>query len=398
MKILSITNIDKSTISKWLISLAISLFISSGCYLINNSPYPLLENLEPLYWSEYLVDNLFHKKIDRSDVLFVNVSHDKDIAKESYSNGNLIGTTDITNRSTLLKFLQLLAKSNNYEYVFLDIRFEDGITTPTDSALFNQISRMRNICYSRHSDIETLDNIASNKAVINNAAATALTSFTRYQFLQKGEESIPLRIFQETDSLHRTIHRYGLFYTFDGKLCYNSPFLCIPEDFYDGHDVNGEQNYYDLGPILLNPELVDEEMIECLTDNKIIIVGDFDNDVHDTYRGRQPGSYIIYLAYKSLVDMRHVVFWPYVILMLFVYSIISFSIITKKNIFIMLGFDRFIKSKIGLFLLDMVGYSLILTIINIITYIAFGMASNVVLPSIVFAILTFVINLKKLHK
>ena len=331
-------------------------------------------------------------------MLFVNVSHDKDIAEESYSNGNLIGTTDITNRNTLLKFLKLLDKSDNYAYIFLDIRFEDGITTPADYALFNQISEMRDICYSRHSDIETLDNVASDKATINNAFATTLTSFTRYQFLQDGEESVPLKIFKETDSLHRTIHKHGVFYTFDGQLCYNSPFLCIPEDFYHDHDVNGEQNYYDLGPVLLNPELVDDEMLECLTDNKIIIVGDFVNDRHDTYRGPQPGSYIIYLAYKSLVSRNNAVSWGYVILMLLVYSVISFTIITKKNIFVILGFNKFIKSKIGIFILDIIGYSFVLTTISVITYLAFGIASNVVLPSLVFAVLAFVVNLKKIYK
>lgn len=259
----------------------------------------------------------------RSDALFVNVRYDKDIADITYSNGSLKGKTDITNRETVLRFLQLLDSVNNYNYIVLDIRFEDGITTPYDSALFNQISRMRNISYSRHSDIATLDNIASDKATINNAVATTLTSFTRYQFLQDGEESIPLKIFQETDSMHRTIHRHGLFYTFDGKLCYNSPFLCIPEDFLYGHEENGCQNYYDLGPVLLNDDFFDADFLKSFTNKKIIFIGDFESDVHDTYSGSQPGSYILYLAYKEIVNMTHIVPWAYVIIMFLIYSIIS---------------------------------------------------------------------------
>lgn len=390
--------IKLKSVSSILISIILAIIISVGCYLINNSPYPLWDSLDYLCWTESLIPNIFNKSIDRSDALFLNVAYDKDVAEYTYSNGNLVGTTDITNRNTLLEFLKRAERADNYKYILLDIQFDAGVNTPIDSSLFAQIHQMRDIIYPCYSDIESIKSVASDKAGVNNAFSTTITSFTRYQFLQNGKESIPLKIFKDTDKLQRTIVRHGLFYTFDGKLCYNSPFLCISENFLDGHDEMGNQNYYDLGPMFLNDIFFDEETFKDNTNGKIIVIGDFLNDTHDTYKGKQPGSFLIYLAYKELSYGNHIVPVWFVIFMTCVYFLISLSILTKKNIFILLRISKHIKSKAGMILIDLIGYSFVLTLISILTYLLFGIASNVTLPALVFTILTFIVNIKSIAK
>lgn len=366
--------------------------------MINNCPYPYWDKLDQICWSEYLIKRLEHNKLDRSDVMFINVSYDKQVVDYTYSGGNLTGKIDITNRETLLKFLQVAERINNYKYIFLDIRFEKGINTPVDSALFDQISRMRDISFSRHSDIINKDAKSRDKSAINDYYSTILSSFARYEFLQNGEESIPLRLYSATVSGHPTIKKHGLFYTCNGHLCYNSPFMSIPEDFNEGHDIDGNQNYYDLGPLLLDENFFSDEDWKIETNNKILIVGDFINDLHDTYRGLQPGSFLVYLAYKELVNNAHIVSWTYIFCMFIVYFMIAYAILSNKNWMDLPCVKKITKNKLTHFILGFIGYSLVLTIIGIISFTIFNIVSNVILPSFVFSILTIYKSFKQISK
>ena len=110
-----------------LISLGLASFITLLCYFMNSCPYPYWDTLDKYSWLEYFLSNIVSEKNDRSDVFFINVSYDRQVVDYTYSNGNLQGTIDITNRETLLRFLKIAERTNTYKYIFLDIRFEKGI-------------------------------------------------------------------------------------------------------------------------------------------------------------------------------------------------------------------------------------------------------------------------------
>lgn len=375
------------------ISTVLSLVISFVCYIMNNCPYPYWDSLNRYCWLEYMIRRIFPEKMDRSDVMFINVSYDREVVDYTYSGKTLTGTIDITNRKTLLDFLEIAEKTNAYKYIFLDLRFEEGINTPYDSALFAQIGKMRDISFSKHSDLTTNEFAVKNKATINDYFTTITgTNFTRYQYIQNGEESVPLRMYNEINGLDKSIEGEGLFYTSNGELCYNSPFMRIPEDFYEGHEERGNLNYFDLGPMLL--KMYNEEDWEESTKDRILIVGDFVNDLHDTYVGMQPGSYLVYLAYKALANGRHKLSWPFMTIMFFVYIVIAYFIIVRKNLISYIPRVRRIRNKAALFLIDMLGYSTLLTLISITMYAIFRSTYNIFFPSLVFSILSTVISLK----
>ena len=163
-------------------SLGLSALITILCYLMNNCPYPYWDSLDKFTWMEYFLSNIKPDSTDTSDALFINISHDKQIVDvnfvrhlgdpgykgEDYTfrsdTFGLHGTIDITNRETLLKFLKKAEKADTYKYICLDIRFENGIKTKTDSLLLNvQIPRMRDVAYSTHSDIEDHEMADHNK-------------------------------------------------------------------------------------------------------------------------------------------------------------------------------------------------------------------------------------------
>lgn len=393
-------------------SLGLSALIIFLCYLMNNCPYPYWDSLDKFSWMEYVLSNIAPHTIDTSDALFINVSHDKQIVdvnfvrhlgdtcfeKEDYtfkSDGLLHGTIDITNREHLLQFLQKAEKANTYKYIFLDIYFEQGINTETDDSLFAQIDKMRNVAYSRHSDIENHEKAPYFKGVINDYFTTRVnTSFTRYQYVQDGNESAPLRIFTEPDSANnKTIKKWGPFYYSNGQLCQNSPFMRIPEDF----KVVARMKYLDLGPELMNDNWSDDIWEQRLKD-KVVFVGNYEEDVHDTYNGKQPGSYLIYLAYKELCEGKHIVSWKSIGFLFFIYVVICMFIMNRKSIWQFIPCIRRSKNKLLLFVLDMFGYTTLLSLLSIVFYVWFNDIYNVFFPSLIFSVLSLISSYKNKSK
>ena len=155
-----------------LISLGLAQLITFLCYFLNSCPYPYWDDLDKYCWLDYFLTNIVPEENDRSDAFFINVSYDRQVVDYTYSNGNLQGTIDITNRETLLQFLKIAERTNSYKYIFLDIRFEKGIETVTDSTLFAQIGKMRDVSYSTHSDLQNNDKAILSKAAINDYFTT----------------------------------------------------------------------------------------------------------------------------------------------------------------------------------------------------------------------------------
>ncbi len=378
---------------KIILSSLISILLCFIGYLVNNCPYPYFDNLDKYCWIEYIIRQVCPEKLNRDDAIFLNVAYDKQIASYEYDCGGLIGDVAITNRETLLRFLQIAESTNNYKCICLDINFEEGISTDIDSALFATINRMRNIYFSKHSDMVSIGENLSNKAAINDFYTTIVnTNFTRYPFIQNGEESLPVKIFSVTSKDYYPIHKHGLLYTSNGRLCQNSPFVRISEDFLAGHGSNGDVNYYDLGPNVL--KFWEEDDWEIELKDKIVFVGDFNNDKHDTYCGMQPGSYLIYLAYKELMTGKQYVAWWFMLVSFCIYFTISIFILNNKVFWDYISLVKKITNPVIQFFINMLGYSTLLIATTIILYIVFKSTFNVFFASIVFSSITSIVKFR----
>ena len=134
------------------------------------------------------------------------------------------------------------------------------------------------------------------------------------------------------------------------------------------------------------------------TKDKIIIVGDFVNDLHDTYTGLQPGPYLVYLAYKELAVGKHFVSWLFICFMIFVYMIISMFILNRKTLWSFIPLFNRVNSKFVHFVLNLIGYSTVLVAISIILFICFRTVYNIFFPSLFFSLITLIISYKSQKK
>ena len=364
-------------------------------YFLNNQPLFTGEDLDQYAWMEWIKDKLgITPDVDANAALFVNVAYDKQLVDKCDDYGMTIGNSDVTDRSKLLSLLQLLHKTNSYKYILLDIRFEKGYNVPdVDSALFAEILSMKNIVIANHSDIELADSSLMKKAAISDYYATITkTNFARYQYNYDSVESVPLYVYRELTG--NTINKHGWLYTCNGSLCYNSLFVHFPIAKWNEYDEHQSKVFYNLGSDILDN--YSDGDLKTLTKGKYVIIGNMVEDVHDTYSGLKPGSVITYYAFQELMKGRHFVNYELMFVLSIIFFLISLSLFETNPILNRLPFVKNSHSRVIHFLLDFIGYSLVLALSMIILYIIFGIATSIVLPSAYFAIQKSFIRFKQL--
>lgn len=384
--------IIKRTTAIW-ISIASALLIMVVCYIQNNIPYPYYDDIEHYSKLEYLKRKVCGEVRNDSDVVYINVAYDKKLIE--YADPELglpEGNIDITDREKLYKFLTILHKEKLYKYVFLDVRFErgyddkDSLNEKTvDEKLYGLIANMSKIVVSHHGDITLADSLIYSKTARNDYFATiTATNLVRYQYIEDGAESVPLRMYKDING--GKMDSWCGVYATDEELSYNCPFLRIPFQFPTKYDDNGELQYLNLGTDVLDG--MSDEDISILVKGKIVIIGDMIEDVHDTYVGMQPGSYITYNAYRALVNGDNKVNWWFWGLMFLVYIVTSLFMFSRKKMIEHIPYVSKYNSKILRFILSLIGYSAIMLAISDIVYLLCGDTYCIWFPSLYFATLS----------
>lgn len=391
-------------------SCCFALFILLLSYFASNFIYPLGGSLSPIM----LIEILSNRKQTNlpTDLLLVNVSFDKELRNYyqpiimTMPNGqdtisyNCPGEIAITSRSKLLTFLSEAKRANNYKYIFLDIRFQDGIEEDSISyALYDLISSMDRIVVAKHSSLDQASPTIANKSAYSDAPISKMeNNITRLPLLYNDEPSFPL--FAIEDLTGSKLSHFGPIYYMDGHLCSRTIFPTYNiylKNIDKALAKPDEYNIVNLGQIV-------EYQINCPEDfpvgneidNKYILIGDFINDTHDTYLGEQlAGPLILFNMFVNLMDHKHYIpFWG-IIFLFMLYSLITLFIIEDKNIFDLPYLKTLNSSKIGFFFSSFITLSILFTILTTLSYVMFDVIYDVYIPSISFSILGLWIKFKK---
>lgn len=370
-----------------MISIGVAIALTIGCYFVDNIPFAINAKSTSLFFLENYICKCFNNQIDCSDVLFINTSYDQTTSDYYDDHGFRRGKVAITDRVALDTLLSRLQKSNVYKQIFIDVKFEKNINTAADSSLFHRISEMRDVTISRGRDYELANNdlLLSKAGICNYSYTNENSGFSRYQFLQKGDESASLMIYKNVTNM--TIRKIGFLpIFFDGShLCKNSLFIKISKDMSVRSDGKSELNYYDLGKDI-NGESV--HVLSNLTNDKFVFIGNFVDDRHSTYYGEQPGTYITYLATKALLDKRHHINYFAGIIMFIIYFIMGLWVMSDYPIMSYLNINK----KIIRFVLSLICYTTVLGLISTIVYVFTKSTYNIFFPSISFLFLSMVIE------
>ena len=216
------------------------------------------------------------------------------------------------------------------------------------------------------------------------------TNFTRFQFLNDGVPSMPLKMYEAQTG--NTIEKHGPFYTCDGHLCSSAITLKLPIKISGTYLEKGEgatnmreRSYLYLGADVLSVDSI-VPVAEQIRD-KIVVIGDFNNDVHRTYLGFQPGSVICLNAYYALQRGEHRVNYLFTLFLFFVYTGIAMLMLNGRSI------DSFFKNPWLKAMASFFALTVVFTIISMVVYaLPVGIVYNPVMPTTIFATFGIFIN------
>ncbi|MDE5801279.1 MAG: CHASE2 domain-containing protein [Paramuribaculum sp.] len=364
----------------WITSVGLSFALIIAQYFQGNCPYPLFDNTWALTLSSFF--DRGERYEDEQDLMAINVGKEKAIAYQADEFGDTIGSIAITNRYVLAELLNFI-RSTNYRYVFLDVRMEDSISTPYDSLLFQTINSMPRLIVSRHS-VETgfqlNSGINEDKTAMADYSSAVTEGFSRYQYIQPEGESVAHVLYRNLigDSI---VDRGPLYFDSNhGLLCNNLAFIPLPVVIKDKYGSMGVSRYrYLRTEFRLN--YTPDELRQYMT-GKIIVIGDFDNDVHNTYIGdKVPGPMIHYYAFKALENMRHVVNLWVTLISFILYFLILLALLTPSECKVLNRRHH----KVLRFLGALFGWNALLIFSKLLCYICFGVSVHTLLPSLLFS-------------
>lgn len=389
-----------------------ALFLIILSYALDATPLPIGGEVSVGQWLERFraLGNSDSDNIPDS-IFLVNVTYDKtlvDYEARLFSNDSdspklPVGKIPITDRKKLYDFLSVADSLRNYRYILLDVRFEDDIENDSiTGSLFSLISNMDNIVFAMHESGKNKEGAPIEKAAYSDYHTTFLVSdVVKYPLLKRTYSNtpyslaMPAKMFSDLNNGSFTTH--GVITYYNGHLCRRSVYPSFPIRITSWAKAADESQtpiiqYHNLGEDLVNLDNY-KEVIEGLIDNRIVVIGDLVEDIHDTYIGLQPGALINLNSYVSLCRGEHLINWLGFISQFTLYLIISWCIISRESV---LGKIRIFRNNnygVIRFLMSFINYSVILTVASAIIYIFSGSIFSIALPSLYFTILESCIKL-----
>ncbi len=342
-------------------------------------------------WSSLVKKSLFafDKKPDPNQVLFIDVSGSKTIIRDpnpeipSIFPDSFFHRKVITDRAELVKLFQIMERSRtDIDLIVCDVLFEDS--TPYDKQLQGVIQKFGD-------KILTVNHIESENQVITsviqapNATATYRSTqdlFMKYPLIILDSlKTVPLRMYELTDK--KLLHKWGPWYFFNNQLSLPAPivdFKVRQSDFFIGGTME-DRNFtiFPMGTLLESNEFMAAEHLDSYFKNKIILIGDFKNDLHNTPFGTLPGLLLIYNAYLTLKGNQHLIDPMWILFLFFSFYTLSYRIFADIKVNKPKALVRIFKTKFGQYMLNALDEMGLLIIVTLLSYLLFNVHINILI-------------------
>lgn len=304
----------------------------------------------------------------------------------------------ITNREKLAELLDLISQFNdNIKLIVVDLIFD--YHTSSDSILQSQFNELGNkILAAKH--IAENDSVIQPVLSVPSALATyrsAAGMYFKYPVVYKQEKTLPTVIYEKLSG--KIIEKKKMFYRDADMFSLKSPitdFKVRMNDFQLGDDLE-DSNYaiHHLETLTQLGRLMEPEDLRKMFEGKIIMIGDFENDVHKTAFGMMPGLLIVFNAYLTLANHDNVITFSWLLLMILGFSWISYRILTGKGFNLLHLFKQRFKSGWIHFIIDSLDELFFLSILTILSYLLFNIHINILVLFIYLKLIEFVYDIIK---
>jgi len=324
-----------------------------------------------------------HGRFEKKDYLFINTGYDQALIKAETEYQDT-GTIAITDRQLLTELFEKMTEfGNKHQYILCDILFDQPSTA--DSLLNNSINRSTKIIAPTEYDKEKKELI---KPVINILAAQAdyityegLVSKVRLYASESRSKTLPLVMYEDRNSVKVKATSFGLFY--------NRSY--IPRSVYPRY-------YFDIGSMKQH-EMRLKQVVDILNLNgrnfyenaikgKIIIVGNFSTDIHNTFVGPMPGSLVLFNTYLTLQAGYHMLGIGWLL-----FALAAFAGLSYYELFYKKERPYITNRSWHKLVVHLIGVTSLCLLISILSGILFGVHITII-PVIIY--LELIRNLKKI--
>ncbi len=336
-------------------------------------------------------------KPDPESVLFVDISK----SKTTLDQENAFGEPSpyhrevITDRSQLAEFLDMIVPyKDETRLVLMDVLLD--LPSKQDSVLQASIDKLGDkVLGVSHLD-DTGQPITTVVQFESQALATyraAQDMFLKYPLVFNDSLStVPLLMYEK---LHQqSVSHDGGLYRFKEGVSLPAPivdFKVRNSDFRTGRSLGEESNFtiYSMGDILESRAFMEPEDQADYFQGKLVLIGDFRNDLHDTPFGKIPGLLLIYNSYLTLEGQENIVSFFWLLLLYVTFWVMSWRVFKDIDVVKPSWLVRLFKSKLGVWVLNTLDEVVILILLTILSYFLFNIHINVLILLVYIKVVEF---------
>jgi len=367
------------TRTKWWFSFGHSFILLALSLMWLNTPYNYGDENFLIKWSTVAKRLIFQVDVDppKDNFIFINLAYEKALIPLEDQLGNEV----ITDREALAKLFSIQKRHPNaVKFTICDV-FLKG-KSKSDRLLAESISGIHNVVFPNQLDENQsplhLDVRAPN-AIADYSSADE--GFLKFELIQThNSKTIPVYMYEKLEK-HNITQRYGLNWD-NGRPSLNSIII----DYQIHTEELFEQNEYpivNLSELMLLPEDI---IVKEFLQNRIVVMGDFDHDVHKTAFGIMPGTLILLNIYLSLKSGYHLITFGWLLFMIFGFTFFSrIMIFGKQN-------SEIQDSK---WLPKLLQTTVLLSIISICSYFLFNISIQVLFLAVYASLIIFIQKLVK---
>jgi len=246
------------------------------------------------------------------DFVFVNISRDIKLVSDPAE----YGETPITDRSKLAQFFKILADNNNkHHYALCDIFLE--FADEDDSLLLVQTKRCTKLLFPYHFNGDSIQRPCLPVHAALSDFVTNTGTFSKFKLIYNDSiKTTPLVLLQEIDQ-----KKYPASYL-DFKSIFPKYYI-RPSHIFETQ----KYPYYNLGELQMLSEI--DSFYHNFLQDKFIVIGNFDTDVHNSAVDKIPGPLILLNSYLSVRNRSHVSWW-WALFMVAGLSAVSYLLFFKR--------------------------------------------------------------------
>ena len=351
-------------------------------------PYTFGDEAFLIRWSALVKKSLLgvDPKPAPEEVLFVDVSGIKTtIERENeFGEPSRYHREVITDRGDLAEFFELVNRfRDELRLVLCDIRFPEA--TDRDSLLQRQFDRLGDKLLGV-SALDEEGRLVEPVLELPYALATYQSAddlFLKYPlYFGDSLKTAPLVLYERLDG-GRFRSGGWFFHRLDGRLMLADPiidFRVRNRDFQTGTALEAAHfTVFNVGTLLEARAFMAPEDLLAFFDDKLVIVGDYQNDVHETPFGEIAGPLLIYNAYLTLRERDNRVTLPWILFLLVSYYLLSYRVFAGFEIKKPARLVSWFQSKAGRLILHALDEFFLLTLITLLSYFIFHIHINILI-------------------